>query len=137
MDYNKRQIVSEAAKSISVVAGLLAVVLLSSLLIVISAPPPDKKTGHEAIASVIFPGDQGSMVKNEPLSSGKSSFLSIPAVVGVQNYENLRPNSRIIEYRSPYSAALNRLVYLSKAALISPEKALEFTLVGAKPSGTS
>ncbi|GEM_PF-2425859 len=137
MNYYKRQDISEAVKSLLVVAGLLVIIFSSSLLVIITAPEPDKKTNHEAIANIIFPGSQGSMVKNEPFSSGKLSFLSIPAVVSVQNYENLRPESRIIEYKSLYNAGIGRLVYLSKAALISPEKALEFTLVGAKPSGTS
>jgi len=77
------------------------------------------------------------MEKNEPFSPGKSSILAIPAVVVIQNYENLRPESRVIEYKSIQQSDDSRFDNLTTTASISPEKALEFTLVGAKPSGTS
>jgi len=145
MRHKQKQDIGHAFRGLVVIAGLLAVVMFSSFLIVVSAPDPDSNEERGAIANIIFPGGAGSMVKNEPFSPGKASILSIPAVVGIQNFENLRPDSRVIEYKSMYNNGISRYDHLTttasispkKALAISPKKALEFTLVGAKPSGTS
>jgi len=133
----KRNNIGGPIEALMVIAGLLAIILSSSLLIVVTAPDPDNQEEHTAIANIIFPDATGSMEKNEPFSPGKSSILAIPAVVVIQNYENLRPESRVIEYKSIQQSDDSRFDNLTTTASISPEKALEFTLVGAKPSGTS
>jgi len=137
MTHRQIKNIDETLRSLLVIAGLLVIVFSSSLMIIISAPEPDNDGGRGSFANIIFPGGPGSMTKNEPFSPEKSSILSIPAVVSVQNYENLRPDSRVIEYKSIYASGVNRYDHLTTTASISPEKALEFTLVGAKPSGTS
>ena len=137
MTHRQIKSLDETLRSLLVIAGLLVIVFSSSLMVIISAPEPDQEGGRGAFANILFPGSPGSMVKNEPFSPDKASILSIPAVVGVQNHENLRPDSKVIEYKSIQTAGVSRYDHLTTTASISPEKALEFTLVGAKPSGTS
>ena len=133
----KRKNIGGPIEGLVVIAGILAIILSSSLLVVVTAPDPDNQDDQTTIANIIFPDGTGSMEKNEPFSPGKSSILAIPAVVGIQNFENLRPDSRVIEYKTMHNSDNSRYDNLTTTASISPEKALEFTLVGAKPSGTS
>ncbi len=64
-------------------------------------------------------------------------FLTLPAVIGGSGADTHRPGTRsvIIKFASDFD--FNLRPELTTTAMISPTKAEEFTLVGAKPSGTS
>jgi hypothetical protein len=129
--------IGTAAKSLVVITGVLAVTLFGVIFVTVSPSEHGCDDGPRAILRVSLPGDEGSMEKSEPAETGKSIFLTIPAVVGGQSLDSKRPDSKIIEYKAPQKSDFSRFDHLTTAASISSKKAMEFTLVGAKPSGTS
>jgi hypothetical protein len=91
------------------------------------------------IAGIAFGGDAGgSMTKNGQSGSGKTVILTIPAIVsGGSHHVDPRPVTPVIELKTCPKTNLHRSENFSTTACISPKKANEFTLVGARPSGTS
>jgi hypothetical protein len=96
-----------------------------------------KTVTHPAFISISISDGTGSMDKNEPIGGEKSMFLSIPAVIGGPNPDNNRPDTKAIGFVITRNVDTNCRSTLTTTAFISPKKAHEFTLIGAKPSGTS
>jgi hypothetical protein len=137
MDCKSKDTIVAAVRGLFVVGGVLAVTMLGAVSITIGLPEGNCEDCPRAIVRISLPGDEGSMEKSEPADPGKSIFLTIPAVVGGQSLDSKRPDSKIIEYKVPRNHDFSRFDHLTTAASISSKKAMEFTLVGAKPSGTS
>jgi hypothetical protein len=144
MDYARKKQISTLARSLVIVTGLLAMLFVGSASIGIAISREDVdtdtqpvKTGQCYISTFKLADDDGSMNKNEKSGSENSIFFIIQAVISGQNFDNIRPNLKLIESRTYHDFNLNPIHILTTAASISPEKAVEFTLVGAKPSGTS
>ncbi len=90
------------------------------------------------IAGIAIGGDtEGSMTKNESSGSGKTVILTIPAIVGIASHVAPRPVTPVIELKTCPKTDHHHSEKFTTTAFISPEKANEFTLVGARPSGTS
>ncbi len=144
MDYLRKRQINTFARSLVIGFGLITLLFVGSASISIAvsgaetnADSQTTKTGQCYISTFMLPDDDGSMEKNESSGSEKSIYFIIQAVVGAQNFDNIRPNLKIIESRSYQDFNSVQVHILTTAASISPEKAIEFTLVGAKPSGTS
>ncbi|UCD93690.1 MAG: hypothetical protein JSU69_07930 [Candidatus Zixiibacteriota bacterium] len=137
MDCKSKDTIGTAAKSLVVMTGVLAVTLFGVIFVTVSPSARGCEDCPRAILQISLPGGEGSMEKSEPTETGKSIFLTIPAVVGGQSLDSRRPDSKIIEYKVPHKSDFSRFDHLTTAASISSKKAMEFTLVGAKPSGTS
>jgi hypothetical protein len=127
-----------------VTVAILTLVYIGSVSIGVSFGNSEGEPGNAdrvsrqlAFVSITLLENADSMEKTEPAGSGKSVYLCIPAMVGGQSLDNIKPDSKIIEYRATEALNVSRFDYLTTTALISSKKALEFTLVGAKPSGTS
>lgn len=133
----QKERVNAAVKSLTVLVGLMALSLFGTAFIAVGTSGQDKADEGAIFAVIFIPGDAGSMDKNESSGSSKSFFLSIPAVIGVQNLDCKRPDLKIIALNTPPNGDVSRFGHLTTTASISSRKALEFTLVGAKPSGTS
>lgn len=77
------------------------------------------------------------ITENGDTDAGPIYFLTSPAVIGGCGVDSSRPDGRSIACKSSSDFKLNFQHELTTTAVISPHKAEEFTLVGAKPSGTS
>jgi hypothetical protein len=144
MDYKRRKQISTLARSLVIVTGLISLLFVGSTSVGIAITRVDAKvstpaapTGTCYISTFKLSDDDGSMKKNEAPGSEKSVFFIIQAVVSAQNFDNIRPNLKIIESRSYHDLISAPIHIQTTTASISPRKGLEFTLVGAKPSGTS
>lgn len=137
MDCKQKKNIKTGVESLAIATALLSLVLCSSAFIVISKPDPDKSIELQAFSGLIIFDKAGSMETNEPFNSTKSLFLTIPAVINGQNFDNTRPESKIVKYKALHNVDSSRFGNLTTTALISPKKASASTLVGAKPSGTS
>jgi hypothetical protein len=136
--------VESFARALMIIFGLATFVLFGAVFIAIQSPRGDgipggqqRPAGMPALVVVFLPDDSDSMVKKESSGSGKAMLLSIPAVIGGSNLDGTRPDSRMIECRTVQNPGTPRFGDLSTTASISPRKAMEFTLLGEKPSGTS
>lgn len=123
-------------RSLIVATTLAAVLLLGFSYIIVGFSIEKSDSKPTAFCEIIFPGNGGSMTKTEPFNSGKSFFLNIPAIVNGQNPVN-RPNTAVLKFSSVSKTDSGRVDYYSNATSVFSYKAMEFTLVGAKPSGTS
>jgi hypothetical protein len=144
MNYRRKKQISTLARSLVIATGLISLLFVGSASIGIAVMKADKQVGPQApktgrcyISTFKLSDGDGSMKKNEASNSEKSIFFLIQAVVGGQNFDNIRPIQKIIESRSYHDLVSAPVHIQTTAASISPQKALEFTLVGAKPSGTS
>lgn len=144
MDYKCKRQINTFVRSLVIVIGLVSMLFVGSASIGIAVSRVDvendsqtAKVGQCFISTFKLPDDDGTMNKNERSSSDKSVFFVIQAVVNGQNLDNIRPNLKMIESLSYHDFDLTPEHISTTAASISPEKAIEFTLVGAKPSGTS
>jgi len=140
----RKRLINTLARSAVIAAGLISLIFVGSVSIGIAVSKAEfdtdsqtPKTGHCYISTFKLPDDDGSMKKNEPSGSEKSVFFIIQAVVSAQNFDNIRPDLKIIESRTYQDSDPEPVHILTTAASISPKKAVEFTLMGAKPSGTS
>jgi hypothetical protein len=138
----KRQF-ETAACGLVVSIGLMALIFIGSASINIAVSDLGANTdsdaaspGRHIISSVIFPDVDGSMEKNESQGSEKSIFFTIQAIISGQNLDNSRPDSKSIESQAYQDFNLQRIHVATTTAAISSKKAAEFTLLGAKPSGT-
>lgn len=90
------------------------------------------------VAGVSLPeSSDGSMSKGKPVGGEHSLYFSIPAVAPAYNLDDTRPDGIVIETKSAPKVGFNQRLTVTTTASISASKAREFTLVGAKPSGTS
>ncbi len=117
-------------------ASLGAILLFGFSYVVVNTSMEDESSGPIASCEIIIPGGTGSMTKVEPFGTGKSLLLTIPAVIGGFNLETNRPGQSFLKFITAGSENPGRYANLSTTASISSKKALEFTLIGAKPSGT-
>ena len=92
---------------------------------------------HERILSAEFPGGHFTIAESGKTNAGSVFFLTLPAAIGGNGLDNNQPDARSISCRLSANLNLRCSQELTTAAIISPEKAEELTLVGAKPSGTS
>jgi len=145
MKINYRNSLGECAKIAVVTVTLIALFILgNSVIAVTSHHYENNDTAQEVptqcrlVAGISIPerGD-GSMDKGDPINSGESLYFTVPAVAASYNIDETRPVTPVIETKSAPLLDLRRCVLSTTAASISASKAREFTLVGAKPSGTS
>jgi len=123
--------------------GLLAVIILGSVGIIF-APAQDGKSGlpksvssGDAMSIAGLPGNGFSYDESEPAGPEMIFFLTVPAVVGSYSLDDNCPAPKAVGGKAFEDIKFRRFDALTTTASISPEKACEFTLVGAKPSGTS
>ncbi|HHI02469.1 MAG TPA: hypothetical protein ENL22_02980 [candidate division Zixibacteria bacterium] len=133
-----------SARIIIIAVALLSIILSGSSLITIRALDPDRtdipKTSENKTRlslDVNLPVGGNAVAGRMPFGSGKAIFYTIPAVFSLYNLNESRPITKATELRPNRNINLHFYERLTTAASISPEKAREFTLVGAKPSGTS
>jgi hypothetical protein len=132
--------ITSTIRGVLVGLSVLALLFIGTTSISVTHSSAYNKTnqfGHPAFISINFSDDSGSMEKNEPIGTDKLMYLSIPAVIGGTNLDSNRPDLKVLGFKNLRTVQLNRRPAFSTTTSISPEKALEFTLVGAKPSGTS
>lgn len=134
----------ESARILVIAIALIAITLSGSSFITIRSAGVDKADPSKNIRANIqlsfdlkLPAGGDTVTDKEPHSSGKAIYLTIPAVVSVFNLNEARPVTTVTELRPVQNLDPHHYERLTTAASISPEKAHEFTLVGAKPSGTS
>lgn len=145
MNLNKRKYkVFSLARSIIIAVALISITLSGSSLITIRSLDFEKSDNQKNSATdfrlfldVNFPVGGNTVAGHLPFGSGKAIFYTIPAVFSLYNQNESRPITKITELRPNRNINLHSKERLTTAASISPEKAQEFTLVGAKPSGTS
>jgi len=144
MENKRKKIVAAGVQSLMVTVSLLAIIVFANSSIVVTSASDSSTTGNKSELSEIhlkiasnIPSGGNSMTKTEPIGTGRMMFLTIPAFVVVYNVNETKPNSRVIELKTSPKTTIHFVESLSTTASISAEKAMEFTLVGAKPSGTS
>ena len=145
MKQNKRKYkVLSLARSIVIAVALLSITLSGSSLITIRSLDFEKQdnlktsqTDFKLSLDVNLPVGGNTVADHLPFGSGKAIFYTIPAVFSLYNLNESRPITKITELRPNRNINQHSNERLTTAASISPEKAQEFTLVGAKPSGTS
>ena len=133
-----------SARIIVIAVALISITLSGSSLITIRSFGPEKsvnpmtsKTDFKLSLDVNLPVGSNTVADRLPFGTGKAIFYTIPAVFSLYNLNESRPATKITELRPSRNINLHFYERLTTAALISPKKAQEFTLVGAKPSGTS
>jgi len=137
MEIRQTKNIGIALRNSIMIACVAALIFFGSALITVGTIEFNKSDSQTAFTEILIPVNSGSMAKNEHRDSERSMTLSMPALLVAQTLETVKPHCRIIEYKSLRSTEFSRYMRLTTTASISPEKALEFTLVGAKPSGTS
>lgn len=121
--------------------GILPIFLFLQLLLLfpVVSGIVEQSGGSQSLeflgAAAPLGGDYG-MTSGDAREEGTAVYLNMPAVIGGSNIDTSRPDTRaeLLRFSLKFDLAYNDL--LTTAAVISPEKASEFTLVGAKPSGT-
>jgi hypothetical protein len=131
------------------ISGLLFLVGLTALIFIgstgLSLAPETAR-----IARISTPGYEPETIRNftneiehlaiaqsEPSGNEKTYFLSLPAVVTNCSLDNSRPGSSNVAFLTSANLGPVCPATLTEAVSVSAEKAAEFTLLGAKPSGTS
>ena len=130
-------------------SGLLLLACFTAVIFIgstgITIPPETARIARisnpsaetESLRDIANPIAGAAMVESEPYGSEKTFFLSIPAVVTGCSLDNSRPDSRNVA--DIFSESIRPICAgaLTTADIVAARKAAEFTLVGAKPSGTS
>lgn len=117
-------------------AAIIAVLLFGFSIVIVGFSSNGQEKGQSAYCKVIFPTEVGSMNKTEPDNDDRSMFLIVPAVINASNIEHIKPPTKAQEFSKIRKIKLGRYLKWSTTTSISSKKAMEFTLVGAKPSGT-
>ena len=118
----------------------LIILILQILLLVPSFHAPTAR--HEAVAEnqsfvALSPfGNLFGMTSGDSNGPGSAVYLNMPAVIGGSNVDTSRPDTRAELLRFSHKFDFTYCDLRTTAAVISTEKATEFTLLGAKPSGT-
>jgi hypothetical protein len=136
--------VYKLARFLVIAVALISITLSGSSLITIRSLDSNKTT-HSPFSATDFrisldvnlPVGGNTVADHLPFGQGKAIFYTIPAVFSVYNLNESRPITKTTSLRPNRNINLYSHERLTTAASISPEKAQEFTLVGAKPSGTS
>jgi hypothetical protein len=126
-----------------VVSWTMAALLLfgSSLISISTGTSADDEQGMEGRLTRITIGaklpDPGkSMSKNNQPPAGKPFLLSTPAVIMSGPTDNARADCWVTDLRNDFHLSPGNNSINTTTAFISSKKAREFTLIGAKPSGT-
>jgi hypothetical protein len=82
------------------------------------------------------PVGSNSMTGTEPVGKSHDVYITTPALVSGGGFEYRRPVLKAVCYTTLCKSDYSRFSDLTTTASISSKKAHEFTLVGAKPSGT-
>ena len=82
------------------------------------------------------PAGGNSMTGTEPVGKSHDVYITTPALVSGGGFEYRRPVMKAVCYTTLNESDYSRFSDLTTTASISSKKAHEFTLVGAKPSGT-
>ncbi len=113
-------------------------ILANSALVSVKSIKTDSSTHQVCSVDVdCLPGADGSMATSESSSSGKVFHITIPALVSGGGLDKRFPVQKIIEIRTSPRIIRGQFEHFSSAITVCPHKAREFTLIGAKPSGTS
>ncbi len=145
MEQNTRKYkVQILARVIIIAVALMSITLSGSSLITIrslnsenAATPINSKTEIKLSLDVNLPVGGNSVADRLPFGTGKAIFYTIPAVFSLYNLNESRPVTKSTELRPSRNIYLHSYDRLTSAVSIASEKAHEFTLIGAKPSGTS
>ena len=137
MKYGVNKNIETGIKSFTVLAGITAIFLFGFAYVIVGQSVNERGSEPSAFCKIYIPNSDGSMSHSAPIDSGKSFFLSIPAIILGHNLDSGRPFVKSLKCTAVGRMDLGRFIRLSTAALVSSRKALEFTLIGAKPSGTS
>jgi len=142
MKRRSTKILLQLARLSVISVALMAIMLSGSSLITVKSVTQTNtdgtnKTAHLLSFDMNIPIAGNTMADCEPFGTGKTYYYSLPAVISLNNFNDTRPITKIIELRPNRNSDIHISERLSTAASISPKKAQEFTLVGAKPSGTS
>lgn len=137
MDCTLKKSIKKVANDLIIIISLTSFIFVGAALIRVTTPIHAKKSNCAFLAELFIPDNAGSMEKNEKPAQQKTMYFSVPAVIGGQNLDNAKPTLKVVEYKTLQNADFSRFDRLTTTASISSRKALEFTLVGAKPSGTS
>jgi hypothetical protein len=136
--------VKDSIEVIIIAIALLAITLSGSSLITIRSFDSAKtdlsksaETNKVLSYNLNLAIGHNTVAHQRPADQGKTFFFTIPAVVSLYNLNESRPVTPIIELKPNKIIDFHFSERLTTAASISPEKAQEFTLVGAKPSGVS
>ncbi|SYZ72008.1 hypothetical protein TRIP_C20123 [Candidatus Zixiibacteriota bacterium] len=92
---------------------------------------------HGPIAGAVAPWADDGMVANGTGCPAEPAFFTVPAVVGAFGIDTNRPGSEAVTHFSSDQSGPKAFTPRTTTASISAKKAMEFTLIGAKPSGTS
>jgi hypothetical protein len=120
----------------AILVCLTVVFLFGCSSIIVGITQMENESSRTAFCRILLPLECGSMEKTERPGEGKTFFLTVPALVNFQNPDQVRPNVKSLEFTSQFVVPRNKQNTCSTTASVSEKKAHEFTLVGAKPSGT-
>ncbi|MBN2227882.1 MAG: hypothetical protein JW763_11035 [candidate division Zixibacteria bacterium] len=134
--------VEVSARGLMITACLLSMLLFGSALDIVVRVTADQSSdesthSYQVLAEIRIPTDHGEMAGHSSASTEKAFYITIPATLGNGGVDNHKPILKAIPHRITTRAASRPVVELIAAAEISSHKTREFTLVGAKPSGTS
>ena len=132
---NRNNLESSLRLAVSI-AVIVAVVISGFSLIIIGFAKSGVEKEQTAYCQVFFPIEDGSMNKSEPFNDDRSFFLTVPAIINISNIDNIKPILKYQKFSQVRKINVGRYIRLSTTASISSKKAMEFTLIGAKPSGT-
>lgn len=131
-------------RAVVIIVALLSLTVSGSSMIIIKSQDSEQaanlktSAGNQRLSlDVNLPVGGNTVADHIPFGTGKAVFYTIPAVFSLYNLNESRPTTKITELRPSRNINLHFYERLTTAASISPKKAREFTLVGAKPSGTS
>ncbi len=145
MKINYRNSLNECAKATVVLVTLIALFIFGNSMIMVTSDKVDKDdtarhrpTECRLVAGISIPKTGGgSMEKGAPVKTGQSIYFTVPAIAATYSLDDTRPETPVIETKSAPRMDLKHCILSTTTASISASKAREFTLVGAKPSGTS
>jgi len=132
----RKNSVENSTRGLLIIISLMAVMFFSSVLVFVGRVDTDSDS--RTFCDIVLPGKTRSMA-GEPHDGRNSGsiFLTVPAVVSGYNFDEVRPILRGHVVSDVSRTDSDRYWRLGTVSFISPDKAHEFTLVGAKPSGTS
>ena len=134
MEMRKKDIIETGVQGVVTLISILSIFLFGSVFL-IAGTCADKDGESTFYCEVYFPG-QGGMNGTETPAAPGGQLISVPAVIGGSTFDYNRPAQKAISSAPQFRIKINRPECFSTIAFNCPQKAAEFTLVGAKPSGT-
>ncbi|UCD17805.1 MAG: hypothetical protein JSV44_02565 [Candidatus Zixiibacteriota bacterium] len=142
MAYMNQNGVEATIRGLMIAACLLALLLFGSALNIVvqvcsGQAEEERSHSYQILSATWIPAENGSMATDEPVGTGKTFYITIPALMGGGGFDYHKPALKAVLHRIAHEVNPNRHAALTTTAAISSKKAHEFTLVGARPSGTS